>query len=94
MAVTETSNLKEELRRLIEELPETELRSIVRFAEFVAAHAVHPAVLAIKNAPVRNDEPLTDEDRERIQQAREDFQAGRFVTLDEAWKRLVESEPE
>jgi len=35
-----------------------------------------------------DDEPLTDEDREAIREAREDFAAGRVVSLEELRREL------
>ena len=40
-----------------------------------------------KNAPL-DDEPLTEEDKQAIKEANEDFAAGRFVTHEDLKKEL------
>lgn len=47
-----------------------------------------PLAVRLDSAPA-DDEPLTDEDREAMHEAREDFAAGRVISLDELRRDLI-----
>ena len=78
---------REELRRLVDELPENELKAARRYLEFIRDVGKNPARWALENAPL-DDEPLTDEERERAARADEDFRTGRTTSMDELKREL------
>jgi hypothetical protein len=75
---------KADLHRLIDELPETEEAAARRFLEFLCDR---PHEYSIEDAPF-DDEPLTDEDKAALEEARASLRAGEFVTDQELWSRL------
>ncbi len=78
---------REELRRLVDELPENELKAARRYLEFIRDVGKDPVRWALENAPL-DDEPLTDEERERAARADEDFRTGRTTSMDELKREL------
>lgn len=72
---------RDELHRLLDGLPESELERVVRFLrnESEARQRLEELLAA---API-DDEPLTDEDREAIAQGESDIAAGRGICLDD-----------
>jgi hypothetical protein len=70
------SKTRTELLRLIKGLPDSEIIVAKRFVEFLITNIQDPLLLALAMAPL-DDEPLTPEEREAIQEAREDIKAGR-----------------
>lgn len=77
---------KERLHQLIEELPDQDLPGIERLLLDLLTSG-DPLVRTLLTAP-EDDEPVTDEDLEALRQAREDFAAGRTVSLDEVKREL------
>ena len=78
---------REELRRLVDELPENELKAARRYLEFIRDVGKDPVRWAAENAPL-DDEPLTDEERERTARADEDFRRGPTTSMDELKREL------
>ena len=78
---------REELRRLVDELPENELNAARRYLEFIRDVGKDPVRWALENATL-DDEPETDEERERAERADEDFRAGRTTSMDELKREL------
>jgi predicted transcriptional regulator len=79
--------VKDDIYRLIEELPEHELVTARRLLEELRDRAAGlPRVLP--DAPL-DDEPVTDEDRAAIAEAQADVAAGRVVPHAEARRRLL-----
>jgi Ran GTPase-activating protein (RanGAP) involved in mRNA processing and transport len=78
---------REELRRLVDELPENELNAARRYLEFIRDVGKDPVRFALENATL-DDEPETDEERERAKRADEDFMAGRTTSMDELKREL------
>ena len=68
----------ERLHRLVDALPATELRAAERYLEFLAGRG-HPFVQTLLNAP-EADEPLSDEDRTALAEARSALEAGDMVS--------------
>ena len=66
--------VKEKLYHLVNALPETELVAAERYLEYLA-HSADPVALALELAP-EDDEPLTDEDRAAIAEARAELEQG------------------
>ena len=73
--------IKEELYRLVDELPESELHTAKRFLEYLR-NMGDPVLRAMLEAP-EDDEPETEEERVAIVEAQEDFKAGRVVSHEE-----------
>ena len=78
---------REELRRLVDELPENELKAARRYLEFIRDVGKDPVSWALENAPL-DDELVTDEERERAARADEDFSAGRTTSMDELKREM------
>ncbi len=78
---------REELRRLVDELPENELKAARRYLEFIRDVGKDPVRWALDNAPP-DDEPITDEEQEHARHADEDFQTGRTQSMDKLKREL------
>lgn len=76
---------RQALHTLRDELPEPELPAAKRFLEYLR-QAGDPLRLALDSAPV-DDEPLTEEDLEAIQEGFADRDGGETVSREEV-KRL------
>lgn len=70
---------REDLHRILDEIPETEIPSVRRYLEYVRDVGLDPVQRALKNAPL-DDEPLTNEERSRVLSANEDLNAGRTIS--------------
>lgn len=75
---------KADLRKIVDELDETAVIAAGRILERLRGD---PVLAAVEAAPYA-DEPLTDEDIEAIERAREDRAAGRSYTLEEVRAEL------
>ena len=69
---------KERLHRLVDALPAGELQAAERYLEFLSLHA-HPFVRALMDAP-GDPEPLSDADREALDEGRLALEAGDTVS--------------
>ena len=79
---------KEQIHHLVDDLPESELETAKRVLEGLSALAVSsPVEAALANAPV-DDEPVTAEEAQAIEEGERDVGAGRVVSADEARVRL------
>ena len=72
---------KERLYRLVEQIPEGEVHTAERFLEYLAA-ADDPVMRALLNAP-EDDEPLSAEDREALEEGRKALAEGDVVSDEE-----------
>lgn len=72
---------KARLYRLIDRIPEGEIHAAERYLEYLAEHG-DPFMRALLNAPA-SDEPLTEEDREALNEGRAALAAGDVVTDEE-----------
>jgi len=72
---------KERLYRLVDQIPEREIHAAERYLEYLAEHG-DPFMRALLNAP-ESDEPLSDEDREALEEGRAALAAGDVVTDEE-----------
>ena len=72
------TGLKERLHLLVDALPAGELPAAERYLEFLSGHA-HPFVRALIDAPT-NPEPLSDADREALDEGRRALEAGDTVS--------------
>ena len=79
--------VKERLRRLVDELPESEVPAAERYLEYLRLVGRDPVLHAFLTAP-EDDEPETDEERAAIDEAREDVKQGRLYSLEEVRREL------
>jgi hypothetical protein len=69
---------RDDLHTILDSIPEDRLEA----AREALAALADPVLLALLSAP-EDDEPLTDEDLQALEEARADREAGRTITLDE-----------
>ena len=69
---------KQRLHQLIDELPEDEIRAAERYLEFLSA-SQDPLIQALESAP-EEDEPITDEEREAVEEAERAFADGHVLS--------------
>ncbi len=86
MATLEYEDTKREIISLIDNLPESELHAVKRYVQYVR-DLQDPFLNALADAPW-DDEPLTDEDRAAVAEAREDIAAGRTISAEDLRKEL------
>lgn len=77
---------RDSLHRLIDELPESELGTAERFLHYLHA-TTDPVLRALLEAPL-DDEPETDDERQAVQEAREELVRGEVRRLEEVWREL------
>lgn len=77
---------KEQLHRLVDGLPDSEVHAARRYLEYLH-NLQDPVLRAFLEAP-EDDEPETPEERAAVAEAREDFKAGRVVTLEQVKREL------
>jgi len=78
---------REEIYRLVDSIPEDKLPDIKKLLKHAIEDDYDPVLHALANAPL-DDEPVTEEEEERIRQADDDFKHGRTVSMDEVKKEL------
>lgn len=71
---------KEELYKLVSELPDSELDAARRYLEYLS-NPNDPVLRALVETP-EDDEPLSKDEEQAINEAKEDLKKGRFVTRD------------
>lgn len=81
-------NERERLLTLAEALPDPEVHAALRFLEYLSREAPDPVLTALQKAPI-DDDPLSAEDLEALEEARRDILEGRVVSHDEARRRLL-----
>lgn len=79
-----TDDLRADLRRLVDQLPEGELHAARRF---LLRCVRDPLLRKLLEAP-EDDEELTDECQAALDEAEEDFRAGRVVSHEELEREL------
>ena len=72
---------REDLHKLIEDLPEDELQAATRYLQYLRDR-YDPVLAALLDAP-EDDEPETEYERQAVAEAQEDLAAGRMVTSDQ-----------
>jgi hypothetical protein len=77
---------RDSLHRLLDELPESELATAERFLHYLRATA-DPVLRALLEAPP-DDEAETEEERQAVQEAREELARGEVRTLEEVRREL------
>ena len=79
---------KEQIHQLVNDLPESDLDTVKRVLEGLSAlSSSNPVKAALAHAPV-DDESVTDEEAQAIEEGERDVEAGRVVTADEVQVRL------
>ena len=78
---------KESLRRLVNELPESELDAARRYLEYLRDTA-DPLMRKLLEAP-KDDEPTTPEEDEAVEEAWREYLRGEFVSAEEAKRELL-----
>ena len=86
MEAKDVESRRARVRRLVDEMHESELETVETFVEFVHGRG-DPVLRALLNAPY-DDEPVTEEEEEAVREALEDIAAGRVQTLEELEKEL------
>jgi hypothetical protein len=86
MAAHAASADRERLYRLVDQLPEEELRAAERFLEFLVGQG-DPLLRLLADAPV-DEEPETELERAAVAEARRDLEAGRVSTLEQIKRDL------
>jgi len=79
--------LRDELRQLVDQLPDRDLYAAKRFLAYLR-NTRDPVMQKLMEAPY-DDEPLTEEDEVALAEAYEDLGAGRVVSHEEARRRLL-----
>lgn len=78
---------REDLHRIIDEIPEGELAGVHRYLRYVRDVGQDPVRRALDNAPL-DDEPETEEEKMAVEEAKADFKAGRTMSTDELKREL------
>lgn len=76
---------KERLHKVVDALSEEEAADAL---DYLVSRGRDPLARRLDSAPL-DDEPLTDEERESLREAREDFAAGRVVSMDDLRRELL-----
>lgn len=74
---------REEVHRIIDELPENEIHAARRFLEYLRSLG-DPVLRALAEAP-EDDEPETEEERAAVAKARQEIAANKIVSAAEVW---------
>jgi hypothetical protein len=80
--------IKDQLHRLVDELPECELLAAHRYLVYLRNVGSDPVLRAFLEAPI-DDEHETEEERAAVQEAREELARSEGVPWDEARARLL-----
>lgn len=80
------ASAKERLHRLVDRVPEGEFHTAERFLEYLA-NSDDPVLRALMSAP-EDDEPLTEADREALEEGRRALEAGDVVSHEELRKAI------
>ena len=79
--------IKDELHRLVDELPQKELHGAKRFLEYLR-NMGDPVLRALSEAP-EDDEPTTPEEDEGAAEAWREYLRGEGITMEEAKRDLL-----
>lgn len=79
--------IKEELHRLVDELPKNEFHSAKRFLEYLR-NMGDPVLRALMEAPY-DDEPTTPEEDKVAEEAWQEYLRGEAISADEAKRELL-----
>ncbi|HEV2108081.1 MAG TPA: hypothetical protein VGR16_07445 [Thermomicrobiales bacterium] len=76
---------------LVDEVPDEKLPELERYVSFLRSGADDPLTWVLESAP-EDDEPVTPEEEQSLQEAREAYRAGRTTSLDDV-ERLADAAP-
>jgi hypothetical protein len=79
---------REQLHRLVDELPNGELRAAQRYLVYLRNMGTHPLLRTLMEAPL-DDEPETDEERAAVAEAREAVARGELMSHEEVRRELA-----
>ena len=79
-------SIKDDLYRLVDVLPESELNAARRYLEYLRDLG-DPVLRALREAP-QDDEPETKDEQSAVAEAYEDLAARRIVTTDTIWNEI------
>ena len=79
--------VRDDLRRLVDQLPEEEVDAARRYLQYLLLLGNDPVLASALAAPL-DDEPETDEERAAVEGARADVAAGRMRTDEELRREL------
>lgn len=78
---------KEEIHRIVDELPDGELLPARRFLEYLRNLNEDPLARLLENAPI-DDEAETSEELQAVREGRSELARGEVVPDEELWRRL------
>ncbi len=79
--------IKDDLHRLVDELPRNELHGAKRYLEYLR-NMGDPFLRALSEAP-EDDEPTTPEEDEGAEEARQEYLRGEWISMEEAKRDLL-----
>ena len=79
--------IKDDLHRLVDELPKRELHGAKRFLEYLR-NMGDPVLQALMEAP-EDDEPPTPEEDKGAEKARQEYRRGEGISMEEAKRELL-----
>ena len=82
-----TEKTKQELHRLVSELPDSEVYAAKRYLEYLRASS-DPVLAALLSAP-EDDEPITPDEDEAAEQAWNDYLSGKTISAEDAKRELL-----
>ncbi len=80
------ATVKERLYRLVDRIPDEDVRAAERYLEYLTEFG-DPFVRALMNAP-EEDEVISPDEEEAVQEGLEDIAAGRVHSLDDVKQEL------
>jgi len=78
---------KDELHQLVDRLPEAEAQAARRFLQYLCDLGEDPVARTLREAPF-DDEPLTAEEEEALEQARQEAERGQLTPHEEVLREL------
>lgn len=81
---------KEDLHRLVDDLPESEIPAASRYLRYLRDLANDPVLRAFMEAP-EDDEPLTPEEEAAIREAEEELERGEGIPWEQVKARWLQA---
>ena len=78
---------RDELRHLVEEIPDSKLKYPIRYLQFLQEHGEDEFMRKLASAPL-DDEQETEEERLGVEQARLELEAGDGLSTEELKREL------
>ena len=79
--------VRENVKRLVDLMPEHELRTVERMLRGLVAASANPFLAALANAP-EDDEPVSGEEEEAVRLSEEDEARGELISDADLWREL------